>query len=164
MQPSQQLIQAKGPQHPQPQLQTPATPIAPIQDTYAAVPSHSMSSYIHTMGVTGPGGMYMPSSGGNQPTNQTIFGASGIPSMGYSDAGQSRLTSSTGGRPHTMPITSPSPTPGASNRVLGGGGGGSGSGSLPRSGAYTTSYANHQGSGIPISTVAQYKYQTSKLF
>ena len=61
------------------------------------------------MGVTGPGGMYMPSSGGNQPTNQTILRASGVPSM----AGQSRLTSSTGGRPHTMPITPPSPTPGA---------------------------------------------------
>lgn len=147
-----QMMQAKGQPHPQQQLQTPATPIAPNQGSYAAVPSHSVSSYTHTMGMTGPSGIYMPS-GSGQPTNQAMFGTGNVPSMGYT--GQTRVTVPGGGtiqgRPRTMPITSPSPTPGTGNRTLGG------SGSLPPRTSYT-SY--HQGTGIPISTVAQYSSGT----
>ena len=126
---------AKGPQpHPHPeQLPTPATPLAPNQGTYAAVPTHG---HTHPMGVASTsGGVYI----GN------------VPSMGYTGSGQPRVTGSTGsiqGRPRTTPISSPSPTPMGSNRTLGGP-----SGSLPRGAPYTTSHMYHQpSSGMPMST------------
>ena len=53
-------------------------------------------------------------------------------------------------RPRTMPITSPSPTPGSTQRMLGTNSGGSTAGVRA---AYTT---NHPYSGAPISTTAPY--------
>ena len=53
-------------------------------------------------------------------------------------------------RPRTMPITSPSPTPGSTQRMLGTNSGGSVAGVRA---AYT---ANHPYSGVPISTTAPY--------
>ena len=90
-QPPQPHPQQPHPQQPHPQqLQTPATPVASIQSTYAAVPSYSHPIGPSGSGISGvPGGGYMTT---GVPATSQMFGGPGSTSV----YGQPRMQPSQG--------------------------------------------------------------------